>query len=148
MNKKLIIIFLLFLIPAFALYLLWPSDESRIKKLFKEGAGSIESRDLDGVMSKVSFNYRDEHGMTYLFIREMLGKEFKRLSGIHVEYEDLKIRISEYRGIAELNIRVVATIGNETGYIIGDVRTPLHLSFTLEKERMKWLIVRAEGFEF
>lgn len=148
MNKKLIIIFLLFLIPAFALYLLWPSDESRIKKLFKEGAGSIESRDLDGVMSKISFNYRDEHGMTYLFIRETLGKEFKTLSGIHVEYEDLKIRISEDSGIVELNIRVVATIGNETGYIIGDVRTPLHLKFTLEKERMKWLIVRAEGFEF
>jgi hypothetical protein len=47
-----------------------------------------------------------------------------------------------------MDIRVVATAGTETGYVVGDVKTPVHLSFTLEKERMKWLIVRAEGIGF
>lgn len=148
MSKKFIIIFLSFLVPAFTLYLLWPSDESRIKKLFKEVTRAMESEDLDGVMSKISFNYRDDYGMTYLSIRETLEREFKRLSDIHVEYEGLKIEVSKKGAVAELNVRVVATAGNETGYIIGDIKMPIHLIFTLDKERMKWLVVRTEGFEF
>ncbi len=156
MNKKFIIIFLLSSVAALTFYLLWPSDESRVRKLFKEGAGAVESRDLDGVMSKISFNYRDEYGMTYLYIKETLKRDFEKFSDIHsdihVEYDDLKVEVLKERegerAVAELNVRVVATAGNETGYIIGDVKKPLHLKFTLRKERLKWLIVMAEGFEF
>lgn len=141
------IVLLSVLVIVLAAYLLWPSDESRIRKLFKEGATAVESGDIDRVMAKVSFNYRDDYGMTYLSLKETLKREFQRLSDISVEYGDLKIRVSENTALAELDIRVVATSGNETGYIIGDIRTPLPLRFTLDKERAKWLIVRAEGFQ-
>src|SRR6266498_4542571 len=148
--RKVIITLLLFLVPALTLYILWPSDEGRIKKLFKEGAGSMESEDPGGVMAKVSFNYRDEYGMTYLTLRETLEREFKRISDVHVEYDDLKIQVfkngASKGALAEMDVRVVATIGSETGYIAGDVKKPLHLRFALEKERMKWLIVKTEGF--
>jgi len=145
-RLRLIPLLLLILIPAIA-YLLWPSDEGRIKRLFKEGAEAIEQRDIDGVMSKVSYNYRDDYGMTYLYIREMLKRQFGMLSDIKVEYGDLKIEVSKDRASAELSVRVIATIGNETGYIIGDIKTPLRLRFTLDKERTRWLIVKTEGFE-
>ncbi len=145
MNKKRIISLFSLLVMIIAAYLLWPSDESRIRKLFKEGAAAVESGDLDGVMAKVSFNYRDDHGMTYLSLKETLKREFQQLSDIGVEYGDLKIRVSDNTAVAELDVRVVATSGNETGYIIGDIKTPFPLRFTLDKERTKWLIVRAEG---
>jgi len=147
MKKKKMVALFSILLVVLAAYLLWPSDESRIRKLFKEGATAVESGEIDRVMAKVSFTYRDDYGMTYLSLKETLKREFQRLSDIGVEYGDLKIRVSENTALAELDIRVVATSGNETGYIIGDIRAPLSLRFTLDKERAKWLIVRAEGFQ-
>ena len=162
MKRKLVIGLLSVVVLILVLYLLWPSDEARIRKLFKEGAAAVESRDLEGVMSKVSFAYRDEYGVTYLYLKEILKKEFNLLSDIQVEYEALRIQISKKNDLqgerpspdapdtamAELDIRVVATAGTETGYILGDVKTPVHMRFILQKERMKWLIVKAEGIRF
>ena len=162
MKRKLLLGFLFLFVLMPVLYLLWPSDETRIRKLFKEGAAAVESKDLDSVMSKISFAYRDEYGVTYLHLKEILKRDFDRLSDIEVEYKALKIQIikkSDLKGehsspgapdmaMAELDIRVVATAGTETGYIVGDVKTPVHMRFTLEKERMKWLIVKAEGIRF
>ncbi len=145
-RLRLILLLFLILVPAIV-YLLWPSDEGRIKRLFKEGAEAVESRDIDAVMSKVSYNYRDDYGMTYLYIKEMLKRQFGMLSDIEVEYEDLRIEVSKDRASAELSVRVIATVGNERGYIIGDIKTPLRLRFTLDKERTRWLIVKTEGFD-
>ena len=132
---------------ALTVYLLWPSDERRIRRLFIEGAKAFESKDLDGVMSKVSYNYRDDYGMTYLSVKEFIKREIGILSDIEVEYDKPEIRIDKDRAEAVLSVRVVATSGNETGYIIGTIKDPLRLRFTLEKERGKWFIVKTEGFE-
>lgn len=162
MKRKLVIGLLFVSVLILVLYFLWPSDEARIRKLFKEGAAAVESRDLDGVMSKVSFTYRDEYGVTYLYLKEILKREFNRLSDIQVEYGELNIQIIKKGGsrgdqrssdapdiaMAEMDIRVIATVGTGTGYIVGDVKTPVHMKFTLEKERMKWLIVKAGGIRF
>ena len=147
MKKKKMVVLFSILIAVLAAYLLWPSDERRIRKLIKEGAKAVESGDLDGVMAKISFNYRDDYGMTYLSLKETLKREFQRLSDIGVEYEDLKIRVSDNTALAELNVRVIATSGDETGYLIGDIRSPSPLRLTLDKERTKWLIVKAKGVE-
>ncbi|HET6514911.1 MAG TPA: hypothetical protein VFG09_07095 [Thermodesulfovibrionales bacterium] len=124
---------------------LWPTDEGRIRKLFKEGAAAMEAKNLEGVMAKVSYRYTDDYGMTYLYLKEMLKREFGALSDIKVEYDAVRIKVSNNSAVAEVDVRVIATSGKETGYIIGDIREPLRLRFTLEKERMKWLIVKREG---
>ncbi|MGB9715893.1 MAG: hypothetical protein ACPL1G_05760 [Thermodesulfovibrionales bacterium] len=59
------------------IYIFLPSDEGRIKKLFKEGSEAIEKEDLDAVMSKVSFNYQDEYGMSYLYLKEAIKSIFQ-----------------------------------------------------------------------
>ncbi len=159
MSKKLAISLLSLTAVVTALFFLWPSDERRIKKLLKEGATAIESKDLDGIMSRVSYNYRDAYGMTYIFIRETLKRELEKLSDIKVEFGNLQISIlkdgspregpgagATGRAIAEVDVRVLATIGSETGYVVGDPKDPVHLRFMLEKERLKWLVVKTEGF--
>jgi hypothetical protein len=143
-KKTIILLFILFSLPGI-LYLLWPSDESRIKKLFKEGSRAIEKEDLNAVMAKVSYNYRDDYGFTYLYIRESMQRLFQRISDPKVEYENLKMTVEDNTAAAEMDIRIVATIGGETGYIIGDLPNPVHLKFTLEKERAKWLVTKTEG---
>jgi hypothetical protein len=141
MGKRSVFLLLFLLCSALTVYLLWPSDEGRIRRLLVEGAKAFESRDLNGVMSKVSYNYRDDNGMTYLSVREFIKREMGILSDIEVEYDGPEIRIEKERAEAVLEVRVVATSGNETGYIIGTIKDPLRLRFILEKERGKWLIM-------
>jgi hypothetical protein len=147
-KKKSLLILHIFFALVFLTYLLWPTDESRIKKLFKEGAEAIEREDLDAVMSKVSFNYRDDYGMTFFFMKESMQSVFKRLSDIKIERENLAIKINDKTATGDLDIRIVATVENNSGYVMGDLRKPVHLRFTLEKEKLKWLVTKTEGLPF
>lgn len=143
-KKSIALLFLIILLPI-VLYLLWPSDESRIKKLFREGSKAIEKEDLNGVMSKVSYNYHDDYGLTYLYIKENMKRIFQQLNDIKIEYENLSIKVSDKVADADMDVRIIATIGNNTGYILGDLDKPVHLKFTLEKVRVKWLVIKTEG---
>ncbi|PIP70081.1 MAG: hypothetical protein COW90_07290 [Nitrospirae bacterium CG22_combo_CG10-13_8_21_14_all_44_11] len=143
-KKSVILLFLLIISPAL-IYFLWPSDESRIKKLIKEGAAAVEKKEVDNLMSKVSFNYQDDRGMTYILIKKILESQFKTMSGIKIEYENLKIEVKEKLATAEFDLLVIATIGNQTGYIIGDLKTPARIKLFLEKERVSWLVIKTEG---
>lgn len=148
MSKKTLgLIFLIIILPV-VVYLLVPSDASRIKKLFKEGAKAVEREDIDAVMSKVSSNYRDEYGFTYLYVKESMKSVFRQWGDISIEYENLKIDIKGKTAVANMDVRVTASIGDNTGYVIGDLTNPVHLQFTLEKERTKWLVTKTEGLPF
>jgi hypothetical protein len=145
LNKKTIaFLFILIAVPVI-IYLLWPSDESRIKKLFKEGEEAVEKKDIDMAMSKISFNYRDEYGFTYLYIRETMKSLFHRMNDIRIEYENLEIKVNDKTATADMDVRIIATTGNDTGYVLGDMPHPAHLKFTLEKERTEWLVTKTEG---
>ncbi|MEW6586571.1 MAG: hypothetical protein AB1442_13315 [Nitrospirota bacterium] len=145
MSKKTIaFLFLLFLLPII-LYLIWPSDESRIRKLIREGAAAIEREDVGAVMSKVSYNYSDEYGFTYLYIKKSLERVFLQMSDISVEYENPKVTVRDKTAIADMDVSVIATKGSDTGYIMGDPANPVHIKFSLEKERTKWLVTKTEG---
>ena len=145
MSKKAIILIFILILSPVLIYFLWPSDESRIKKLIKEGAAAVEKEEVDNVMAKVSFNYQDDRGMAYVLIKKILTEQFKSLSGIKIEYENLKIEVKEKLANAEFDLRVIATIGNQTGYITGDLKTPARVKLFLEKEHATWLVIKTEG---
>jgi hypothetical protein len=145
MSRKSIIVVIILIMAPVIIYFLWPSDESRIRKLFREGAKAIEQENIDKVMAKVSFNYTDEYGLTYLYIKEVMTRVFQRMEGIKVEYEITLIDIKDARATAELDIRVIASQGNDTGYALGDAASPVHMTFTLEKQRATWLVTRTVG---
>jgi hypothetical protein len=147
-SKKSVILLSLVIVLPVILYFLWPSDENRIKKLFREGSKAIEKKDINTSMSKISFNYSDEYGLTYLLIKESMKSVFQRMNDIKVEYENLNIKVDGEKATADMDVRIIATIGNDTGYILGDLPKPAHLRFTLEKERTKWLVTKTEGLPF
>lgn len=150
MSKKTIAFLFILIVTPVIIYILWPSDESRIKRLFKEGSSAIEQEDLETVMSKVSFNYRDEYGFTYLYLKELMKSVFRQMEDIKVEYENVDITIHDDNGtaIADMDVLILATMGNNRGYILGDLSNPAHLTFTLEKVRTKWLVTKTEGLPF
>ncbi|MBI5076075.1 MAG: hypothetical protein HZB62_13030 [Nitrospirae bacterium] len=145
MSRRTIIYLVILIISPVIIYLIWPSDESRIKKLFREGAAAIEQEKIDEVMAKVSFNYTDEYGLTYLFIKEGMTRLFQNMDNIKIEYEITLIDIKDKTATAELDVRVLATRGSDTGYIAGDLSKPFHMKFSLEKERTTWLVIKTEG---
>jgi len=145
MSKKTVVYLAVLILSPLIIYFLWPSDESRIKELFREGARAIEQEKIDDVMSLVSFNYRDDQGIAYITIKEGMGRVFKQMSGIKIDYEIKNITIKDRTATADLDIRVTASYGQDTGYVVGDAAKPVSMKFFLEKERAKWLVMKTEG---
>lgn len=145
MSKRMIALLVLIFAGPLLFYLLWPSDESRIRKLFKEGAAAIQARKVDEVMAKVSFNYSDEHGLSYLFLKEGATRLFTQIDAVQVDYAVKSIAIKDEKATVDIEVRVIAGHGQERGYIAGDAAKPVTMKFHLEKERSKWLVVRTEG---
>jgi hypothetical protein len=144
MGRKSIIILLLVIAGA-AAYLLWPSDEARIKKLVKEEVRAVEEEDIDKVMDRVSYNYADEHGLSYLLLKRTVERQFDRYSDMVVEYENLEVDVKDGRASARMDLRVIATWGEDRGYYLGDVKEPARLVLELEKSpARKWLITKSE----
>ena len=148
MSKKTIIFLFILILAPVIIYLLWPSDEARIKKMLKEGISAVEQEDLENVMSKVSFNYRDEYGLTYIYIKEYMQNIFRQMDEINIEYENLQIKVYENTASVEMDVRVVAQIGTDTGYVFGDYPNPEQLTLTLQKERTNWYLIKTEGLPF
>jgi len=128
-------------------WVLWPTDEARIKRLFREGASAIQQKKTEDVMKKVAYHYSDDHGMSYLFLREGMTKLFPRFEKISVEYEIKEIRVEGEKAVAEVGVRVLVTSGTDTGYIVGDAGKARPMKFHLEKERATWLVARTEGMK-
>lgn len=147
MSKKTIISLALLILAPVIIYFLWPSDESRIKKLFREGAKAIEQEKIDDVMSKVSFTYTDKQGLAYITIKEGMSRVFQQMSGIKIEYEIKTISVKGTAATADLDLRVIASYGADTGYVVGDAAEPAHMKFFLEKERTTWLVAKTEGLQ-
>lgn len=145
MSKKTVISIAILILSPLIIYFLWPSDENRIKKIFREGAKAIEQEKTDDVMSKVSFNYTDDHGLAYITLKEGMGRVFQQMNGIKIDYEIKNITIKDKTASADLDLRVIASQGQDTGYVVGDAANPAHMKFYLEKERAKWLVIKTEG---
>ena len=148
MSSKSVIYLAVLILSPLIIYFLWPSDESRIKKLFREGAHAIEQEKIDNVMSRVSFNYTDDQGLAYITIKEGMGRVFQQMSGIKIDYEIKNITIKDRTATADIDIRVIASYGQDTGYTVGDASKPAHMKFFLEKERAEWLVNKTEGIPF
>ena len=99
-------------------------------------------------MSRVSFNYTDDKGLAYITIKQGMERVFQQMSGIKIDYEIKNITIKDRTATADLDIRVIASSGQDTGYVAGDAEKPANMKFFLEKERAKWLVNRTEGLPF
>lgn len=148
MSKKAVAFILLLILAPIAIYLFWPSDQNRIRKLVKEGSLAVEKEDIDKAMSLVSFNYADDLGLNYVYLRKLLEREFAALSEIDVEYENLEVEVNKggETATAAFALRVIAASGGRKGYFFGDMKGPVRLKLDLEKGPARnWLVIGASG---
>ena len=147
MSKKSVLALALLILAPLLIYFLWPTDEARIKRLFKEGAKAVEARKVDDVMSKISYSYTDRDGLSYAALKQGMEREFQVMSNIRVEYDITRMEVREKTATAGMDVRVIASYGKDTGYVMGDAARPAHLSFSLEKGPTGWLIDSSEGIK-
>ncbi|NOY40104.1 MAG: hypothetical protein GXO95_07750 [Nitrospirae bacterium] len=143
MSRKTVIILLLLLTIPLAIYLLMPSDAKRIRKLVSEGREAAVQKDLSGVMSLVSYNYRDRYGFSYLYLKETLKRIFKDYDSIEIDLKRLRVDLDSEDGkaTAKFLLKAVGIKNNNREYILGTEEVYDSVFLTLKKERMKWRVV-------
>jgi hypothetical protein len=139
MGRKWLIL-LLVLLAAAAVYYLWPSDETRIRRLVADGARLAAEEDLEALMEKVSYVYRDDFGLSYLMLKRVLDREFKRYENIEVEVRKLQVEVGDDAASASMELLVLASLGERRGYIIGDLSEPAAFELSLEKHAGRWQV--------
>ncbi|MEK6693040.1 MAG: hypothetical protein AABY44_06405 [Nitrospirota bacterium] len=128
----------------FLIKFVFVSEEKRIARVIEAGEKSLEAKDLEGCMKRLSYNYSDEYGLSYLQIKKFLEKFFQEFQEIEIEKEILKIEVKDDEAQASMNIRVIVTIQNQRGYLIGSSESLANIKIDLEKVRTKWLVKRVE----
>ncbi|GBE05060.1 hypothetical protein BMS3Abin10_00679 [bacterium BMS3Abin10] len=133
------------LLSALVVYVLYPTDENRIRKIISNCGQAIISEDIDGLMGSISYNYLDDYGNSYLWLKTAFQRVFEQLSDIKIEKNIIAISVNDDFAEVELSARVLASRGEEKGYIIGDPATTGKIKVSFEKTANKWLITKTEG---
>lgn len=131
-----------------AIYLLMPSDEAQLNRLVQEAREAVEAGNVDGVMSVVSFNYKDERGMSYLLIKRLLEARMKGLTGISVEVSGLSVRSIEKAAYIEIDARASSGAGGSRSYWVGGEDHWLHISAKLGKEASGQWKVQSASYDY
>lgn len=144
--KRWIVIFLtLSVLCLISIYVLYPTDERRIIRIINNSEDAIVEKNIDKLMEYVSYNYRDDYGSSYIQIKKILQTVLSRLNDIKIERTITKISLRENFAEAELDVRVIASEGENRGYIIGDAGQAAAIKIFFEKSSYKWLIIKVEG---
>ncbi|MEW6715339.1 MAG: hypothetical protein AB1306_09660 [Nitrospirota bacterium] len=143
--KKTYLYLLLFLIVAAAVFVLYPTDEKRIRRVISGSEEALSKEDIEKLLEYISFNYRDDYGNSYLILKKRMEIVFKRLDDIEFEKNLLKITVQDKTAVADLNVKVIATEGATREYIIGDSVTWQGIKVYFEKSPYKWKIVKVAG---
>lgn len=137
---------------AIALYVYYPTNENRIRRVISKSEKAIASEDIDKLMGLISYNYSDNYGNSYLKLKKTFETAFSRFDDINIERNIIKISDKDSLAEAELLIRVLASdpsaspeSENARSYIIGDALDPVKVRIFLKKSPYKWLIIKAEG---
>jgi hypothetical protein len=116
-------------------YIIYPTDEKRIIKIVSKIEEAAVSEDIDKVMDFISFNYSDDNHNGYIQIKQIILTGFRRLDDIEIERNIEGISIIDNVAESELSFRVIASFGDERGYI----------KVFFEKSAQRWFITKIEG---
>jgi hypothetical protein len=122
------------------------SDEARIKRVIYNGKAAIEKKDIEGVMEQVSRSYHDDYGLNKVAIYALFQRVFHQFDAINIRIEEMEITINENKqGRATILTWATARMQDKTGYIVGSSDKPCRVTFTLQKERGTWRVIKTEG---
>ena len=151
--KKLIILLIVLVAIGYIYFSGDKGDDSFFNSYFTQMVDAGKSKNVDDFMDFFSKTYRDEDGMSYVVIKNIVRNEFERYDRIDALFSDLSSRTekdSEGVETAIVNMDVLAD-GIRNGVeveLIGKNGGPENITIFLEKSSFgSWKIVKIEGVE-
>ncbi len=135
-------------IPIFVIVLaivLLPSEKKRIKKIIHNCREAVIMEDIAGLMEYISFNYHDEYGGTYLQMKKRAELAFRRFDDFDISVGIMNIAIDEKEATTYLKVSIIASDGNNRGYLVGDAEGPQDIEVYLDKSVYEWKVVKIKG---
>ena len=120
----------------------FPSDKKRIRKAIRTCEQAIINENNEELMSFISFNYSDDYGGSYLMLKKRSERLFKTYDDYEIIADIVGITVNEGKAIADLKVSIIASEGNERGYLLGDAGYPREIKVYFEKDKFGWAIVR------
>lgn len=126
--------------------IIFPSDKKRIQKTITASEQAFIKEDLKSVMDHVSFNYTDDYGGSYLTLKQRIERLFSTYDDFEVYSDIVAITVSGDEALADLRVSIIASVGNERGYLFGDAGSHREIRVYLAKENFGWMIVRLDDY--
>ena len=126
---------------------LFPSEKKRIKKVIRTCEQAVINENSKALMSLISFNYSDNHGGSYLTLKNRSKRLYKTYDDFEFIVEIVEITVNEGEAVADLKVSLIASAGNERGYLLGDAEGHQEIKVYFEKEKLGWRIIRLDKEE-
>ncbi len=151
-NKKLfygMVILIVIVVSAIIIKFLLVSEKSGILKVINEGKAAIEAENIEKSMSYVSLQYSDDYGLKYLIVKRILADVFKEFDGFKVLLDNIEIDVNkkENTAVAAFDLRIIVTLHNQPGYLVGLTDSPAKIKMYFIKERLRWQVVKVSGIK-
>ena len=126
-------------------YRYWDSPERRIKKTLSQAETAFEAKDIEETISHFSLQYRDDMGLAYLNIKQLMKRGFDEFEGLDVRLSVDDIAIEDDEATVFTELRLIITQQGERAYLLGSQEEPLLIEFQLAKETFRWKIRAING---
>lgn len=144
MERRNYIYFAVVVISIVLVYILYPTDKKRIKKVIENGRQAVLAEDIDLMMDVISFNYRDSYGGTYLLLKKRAESAFHRYNDFEVTADAMRVSVDGNQAEASVKMSVIASVGSNRGYLIGDAEGARDVRIILDKSRYAWKVIQVE----
>ena len=136
---------ILFITAVITVIFIFPSDKKRIRKAIGAVEQAVVNEDVQALMDRVSFNYADDYGGSYLTMKKRAENLFNSYDDFDVTAEIAGIAIIEEKVTVDLKVSLIASSGSDRGYLIGDAGGHREIKVFFEKAKLNWMITRLEA---
>ncbi|NIT13158.1 MAG: hypothetical protein GTN99_02615 [Candidatus Dadabacteria bacterium] len=138
-----------------AAFFLWPAsdDPAEIEKVLKKMIAAGQAGTFEGVTEHVSFDYRDDYGVTYFAVKNIVQNVFEKFDNFETKYDSLAVTMSEAEdgsktAIANLNINIKGKKSNINHDILGKDSRFENITLTFKKSKLgEWKLIKSEGLD-
>ncbi|MFQ5788705.1 MAG: hypothetical protein ACE5H1_12080 [Thermodesulfobacteriota bacterium] len=148
--KKIILAVIVVAVLLIIFFLPDGDDTSEMESVFNQVIIAGEGKNLDGVMDHISLHYRDEYGVTYPVVKNIVKRYFEIYDSFDAGYSDLDVSFNEsekeVNALANLDVYVTGIRSDNSIAIWGNEESPDNVTVTLEKSILgDWKIKSVDG---
>ena len=144
MDRNRLLLLMVILIAASLVVIYYPSEKKRVKKVIHRCIESVLHEDVDHLMEPVSFNYRDDFGGSYAGLRKRAELIFNRFDDFDMTADIMNVTVEGKQAEAVLKVSIIASEGNERGYLVGDAGGNEDIKVFFEKSPYEWKVIKIE----